>query len=58
MLLDHAIDRVPAASADTHDLHAGVLMTGFFEFEDHRIARRRPGQRPAPNRASRVPRPA
>ena len=35
MLVDHAVDGVAAATADAHDLHAGVLGRALFELEDH-----------------------
>ena len=35
MLVDHAVDGVSAATADAHDLHAGVLGRALFELEDH-----------------------
>ena len=38
VLVDHAIDGVPAPAADSNHFHAGVLRDRFFEFEDHGIS--------------------
>jgi hypothetical protein len=35
VLVDHPVDGVATATADAHDLHAGVLGRALFELEDH-----------------------